>query len=373
MDLEVACADRRLHPVPVAARARPAPVRLPTRWRRRSGARAVRRRRARASSVAHRLRLERARPEPPAAPRRAGQHDDDAVAERQHEAGRGAREPERDAPSGQRRLLASPRLRSPRTGACSRSATAARDAPRSRARASSSTTSATPAAAASSSTVRSSCVGPSPPETTQRSARRPSPQRVLELVGPVADDRDPAPARGRARAALARGRVRSDPVRSPRTSSLPVTTIAARGRSRRSERQATVEVICCGVTDDRPRAEAVERERLPPFSESTRCSGSPTFSQSDLLRRSVWRLAALERAVVEEPSARPRLSRAPRSASCPSPPGRRSARARRAGASRCAAPPAAGGTGRVGASCLAAAELPGGDHERGHDARWRPA
>ena len=54
----------------------------------------------------------------------------------------------------------------------------------------SSTRSGRPAARATSSTVRSSCVGPRPPETTHRSARSPSTKRSLELVLGVADDRD---------------------------------------------------------------------------------------------------------------------------------------------------------------------------------------
>ena len=39
--------------------------------------------------------------------------------------------------------------------------------------------------------MRSSCVGPSPPETRQRSALERLSERVLEVVDAVADDRDP--------------------------------------------------------------------------------------------------------------------------------------------------------------------------------------
>ena len=56
---------------------------------------------------------------------------------------------------------------------------------------SASTTSSRPATRATSSTVRSSCVGPSPPETRQRSARERLLERVPHFVRPVADDRDP--------------------------------------------------------------------------------------------------------------------------------------------------------------------------------------
>ena len=59
VDLEVAGADRRLHPVAVAARARRAPARPPTRSRRRSAARGAPGGSARARAGAHRLALER--------------------------------------------------------------------------------------------------------------------------------------------------------------------------------------------------------------------------------------------------------------------------------------------------------------------------
>ena len=99
--------------------------------------------------------------------------------------------PSEIAPAGQRRLLAHARLevrvrpveplgdraaRPPRSRSCSAvvdDELAARPPAR------------------RSSTVRSSCVGPSPPETRQRSACEPLRERRLELVGPVADDRDP--------------------------------------------------------------------------------------------------------------------------------------------------------------------------------------
>ena len=51
--------------------------------------------------------------------------------------------------------------------------------------------SSTPATRATSSIVRSSCVGPRPPETRQTSAVERLAERRLELGGVVADDRDP--------------------------------------------------------------------------------------------------------------------------------------------------------------------------------------
>ena len=82
---------------------------------------------------------------------------------------------------------------------------------------------------ASSSTVRSSCVGPRPPERMQRSAAEPSRERRRELLRAVADDDDPRRLEAEARQLLRRGTARSRSRRSPRTSSLPVTTTTARG------------------------------------------------------------------------------------------------------------------------------------------------
>ena len=108
VDLEVARADRRLHPVSVAAR-------LGERLRDRRLADAeeaqrppARRLRAR-EQRAERVRLERVRPEPLQLGGRAREHDDDApLAVRDEQAGRGAGEPERDRAVGHRRLLRHP-------------------------------------------------------------------------------------------------------------------------------------------------------------------------------------------------------------------------------------------------------------------------
>ena len=100
----------------------------------------------------------------------------------------------------------------------------------------SSRSSARPAAFATSSTVRSSCVGPSPPETTHRSASSAIPSTASSSSGssPTIEIRagsTPSTSSWPAR----NGPFRS--VRSPRTSSLPVTTIAARGRNYRAARR----------------------------------------------------------------------------------------------------------------------------------------
>ena len=103
-----------------------------------------------------------------------GQDDDHPpVAVRDEEARRGARHAERDRAVRDRRLLRHARARSRRTGAAA--------APRPRARrlsilssSSRSTRRPRPSARATISTVRSSWVGPSPPETRHASARTPS-------------------------------------------------------------------------------------------------------------------------------------------------------------------------------------------------------
>src|SRR5207253_2704834 len=110
-----------------------------------------------------------------------------------------------------------------------RSATAREIASISRA-SSSSTTSSTPAARARSSTVRSSWVGPRPPETRHASASSPSRSAASSSAGASPTIEMRAGSRPCARASAARkGPFRS--VRSPRTSSLPVTTTTARGRA----------------------------------------------------------------------------------------------------------------------------------------------
>ena len=229
VDLEVARADRRLDAVAVAAG-------VGERLRHRGLARAeepehpaLGRRRA-AEHAPHRLALERARPQPPQLPRRAGQHDDDARARCRARARAPCRRSRATtAPSGSVACFVTPR-RSRAYGRRRRSANRAGDrldlAPRALGRHGA----AAPATRATSSTVRSSCVGPSPPETRHTSASKPAAQRRLEVGGIVADDQDPRRLSPSA-SASARRTARCRSVRSPRTSSLPVTTIAARGRA----------------------------------------------------------------------------------------------------------------------------------------------
>ena len=94
---------------------------------------------------------------------------------------------------------------------------------------SSSRTSGRPATRATSSTVRSSCVGPRPPETRQRSASKPWANALSR-----SSTRSPTIAiRTGSRPSRTASAARNGPLRSwrsPRTSSEPVTTIAACGR-----------------------------------------------------------------------------------------------------------------------------------------------
>ena len=109
VDLEVAGADRRLHPVPVAARVR-------ERLCHRRLARAeeaqephVRRPRPR-ENAAHGLRLDREAPQPLQLARRSRQHDDDALPRFQHQSRRRSRQPQGQRALRNRRLLAHPLL-----------------------------------------------------------------------------------------------------------------------------------------------------------------------------------------------------------------------------------------------------------------------
>ena len=229
MDLEVASADRRLHPVAVPAHI---------------GERTRDRRLARAEEAEHAsTRRSRACRAPPAAARspraRRPEPAQLAAAVQGARRTRTGRPPRRDrAPCLRRRSrrrprgsspASSPLRRSPRTaGSADRRSSARR--PRSRASRSSSTPSCLPETRATSSTVRSSWVGPSPPETRHTSASLARPEGGLEVVGIVADDDDALRSRGRERAPHVRRTGRCGPSRSPRTSSLPVTTIAALGR-----------------------------------------------------------------------------------------------------------------------------------------------
>ena len=242
VDLEVARADRRLDAVAVAAglleraRDRRLARRRRSRSTRRPGgrARASSRRTGSVSSArGHSRCSSRGGP---------GQDDDDAVAACSSTSpGAVPGEAERDGALRQRRLLRRRRPRSRRTAGRSRSAMPARDrldlrlerlvdderAARRRARA------ARPCGRRASGRAR----------PRRRRGRRASPRAsaASSSSGAVADDRDPRRLEPeRAAASRARnGPFRS--LRSPRTSSLPVTTTAARGR-----RQAPLEAVTAG-------------------------------------------------------------------------------------------------------------------------------
>ena len=230
VDLEAAGADRHLEPVAVAAG-----LLEGLRDLRLAGAeeaqRPPQRRRAPVEHAAHVGGLERARPEPLQLRRRPGQHDHRRPVCVDDEAGRRAGEAEDRRRPRARSPAWSPPPRSPRTGRFIRSATM-RETPSICASSSASTRMPSPATFATIATVRSSCVGPSPPDVRDEIggadglARRPprAPQDRRRRSG-SASARRPSASSERAR----NGPFRS--VRSPRTSSLPVTTMTARGRA----------------------------------------------------------------------------------------------------------------------------------------------
>ena len=236
VDLEVARADRRLDPVAVAAR-RGERLRDGRLARRRRGAArgapAPPRARAAAAAARSRARAARARcssrggpgsvtaTQPPAASTSAG-----AVPAR----------PTTTAPSGTDACLRTPGANSA-YGRRSRSATC-RVHVSIRASSARVRTSGRPAARASSSTVRSSWVGPSPPEMTSRSCSSPSRSARSSSSGASPTIRTSTGSMPSESSDCARnGPLRS--LRSPRTSSEPVTRIAPRGRlSRRASPSA---------------------------------------------------------------------------------------------------------------------------------------
>ena len=135
--------------------------------------------------------LERARPEPLQLGRRARQHDHRRPVRLDDEAGRGAGEPEDRGRTRAPSPASSPPPRSPRTAAssaprpCARHLRSAPRAPRPRARRAR-------RPSPRSATVRSSCVGPSPPDVATRSADADGlGDGSLELGRIVADDVDP--------------------------------------------------------------------------------------------------------------------------------------------------------------------------------------
>ena len=135
-------------------------------------------------------RLEDARPQPAQLAGRAREGDRQPAVVLEEHGRRRAGEPERRRrPSGIDACLRTPGAKSA-YGPAEALRDPARD-PLDLAASPSSTTSSRPATRASVSTVRSSWVGPSPPEKTQTSASIPSRTRCLELVRIVADDEHP--------------------------------------------------------------------------------------------------------------------------------------------------------------------------------------
>ena len=189
VQLEVARADRHLDPVAVAARRG---ERLRDRRLRDAVEpqhRAARARaRARATGAAARSRARAARASAARAAARAARRRRSSPTS-STTAGAVPTSPTDSAPSGSVACLRTPCAKSV-YGRPRRSATR-RESSSICASSSSSTCSPTPAARASSSIVRSSCVGPRPPETHEQVVASPSRSAASRSAGVVADDRDP--------------------------------------------------------------------------------------------------------------------------------------------------------------------------------------
>ena len=252
VDLEVAGADRRLDAVRRRPRPRRARARAPTRWRRRTAARAAPARARRASTRRTGSARERVRPEPLQLARRPRQRRPRrSVSASSTTPGAVPASPSERRAGRQRRLLASRPPRSRR----SRGASARR---RSREIASISLSQRRvdhelATRGGGEQLDRAVVVGRAEAarDEQQVGARERRPRAPRPAPRPVADDRDPPPARGRGgRARAARnGPLRS--FRSPRTSSLPVTTIAARGREPRYPIEAVSTPRAVTISDPR--------------------------------------------------------------------------------------------------------------------------
>ena len=226
MDLHVVRADRDLHPVDLTADG------LECAGNRRfadavQAQHVVARRRRSLEQPPHRLGLERAGPEPLQLRRRAGKDDRDAVPRSSTMPGAVPASPSDTPPSGSVACLRIPGSKS--TNGRRNRVAMSRETLRISASSSGSTRRLRPATRARISTVRSSCVGPSPPDTSRRSARRPSRRASSRSSSrsPTMEIRAGSkPRRSASRAK--KGPLRS--LRSPRTSSLPVATTTARSR-----------------------------------------------------------------------------------------------------------------------------------------------
>ena len=282
---------RRSSPRPRRRRRPPprAPARPPTRSRRRSAARAARGGASRAStrrtgSVSSARGHSRC-----SSLGGPGQHDDDARRRRRARAPAPCpRARPTSAPSGSVACLRTPAREvgvgppqplgdAPRDGLDLRSSSGRRRA-------------AGPATARRSSTVRSSCVGPSPPETSRGRPRAPRGAPPPARRARRRRSRSaPARARGESASRARNGPFRS--VRSPRTSSLPVTTIAARGRLTTARGRCRAGVT---ATTGRAVGGASSCARVP-LTRDAHVLGRPTPSQSRCAGEGL-RLALLERA-----------------------------------------------------------------------------
>ena len=304
--------------------------------------------------AAHRIGLESAGPQSLKLARRAREHDDDAVAEVEHEPRRGPGEPERDA---------SPPVESPACARPGRSRrTTGRAVPRSCARRCRSAPRAPrrpPAVARRRARRARPCdrraSARARPETRQRSAFERFSERVLEIVDAVADDRESTPAPGRDGRPRPRETDRCGPD-------------ARRGRARSPLRR----LPRAGGSRCRPERSSARSRRTSYRSEGrrdSRSAGRRTFCGS---ASASWRLFALERLpltllerpAVEQLPGRRRLAhlhpRAARARAHDEP-----CRPLRASASMRPRPDPDGEPGNLLA--LRPAELPRRDHESGRD------
>ena len=308
---------------------------------------------ARAQHAPHGLGLERPRPEPLQLAGRARKHDDDAVSP--------CRARSR-APFPRGRATARPREASPACalpsgtspyGRPSRSAIVREMVPICRS-SSSSTASGGRRTRATSSTVRSSCVGPRPPETRQRSAANASRNAASRSSARRRPRSRSAPARARGEPPPRRGTARCGPPAPPERAREPVTTIAARGRLK-----WTARVIRRAVTTNVVPAGQLDPVAVHAHGDVVGCA------ERELQRAAVERLLCWPRSSVPLYSSLPadevsRTSIHELPAVAPT--------------TRCTRPARGQRAGRAGALCeaghglsLRAAELPRGDDERRRD------
>ena len=310
---------------------------------------------ARVEHPAHRLGLERPRPQPLELARRPRQDDDDARPRVEDEPGAVPARPERDRALRKRRLLADAGREVARTAGRAARRSRARS-PRSRCSSASSTTSGR-AGDARDELDRAVVVRRPEPAGDEaeigleaaREARARDPRRRSPTITIRAGSRP-----SRTASAARNGPLRS--WRSPRTSSVPVTTMAARGRLKRWPR-----TIRCAVTTNVVPAGRSTRVAVRARTTTFCGSASASWSAAPVERLP---LPLLERPAVEQlagggarPDLHPRARRPTARTTRCAVPARRLRRARRS----CCVDEAGD------LLALRAAELPGGDHERRRD------